>query len=82
MQISSRLVFCTANLSSKHGDVNMNFLHPKGPAAKFFWPQRDDICWNPIEDVYCEVDTPSTGSTGWFYCFDKKTIANIESYFK
>ena len=48
--------FCVANyVSSEHGDVNMKFLHPKGPLEKFFWPQRDDECWIPIEDVYCEV---------------------------
>ena len=75
--------FCTANyVSSEHGVVNIKFLDPKGPAAKLFSPQHDDICWIPIEDLYCEVDTPSTGSTGGqFYCFNK-TIANIESYFK
>ena len=29
--------FCVANyVSSEHGDVNMKFLHPKGPSEKFF----------------------------------------------
>ena len=30
---------------------------------------------------YCVVDAPSTGSTGRFCCFDKKTLQKIESYF-
>ena len=55
----------------------MKFLHPKGPSEKFFRPQHDNVCWIPIENVYCEAATPSTGSTGWFYCFDKK---NNEKY--
>ena len=38
--------FCVANyVSSEHGDVNMKVLHPKGPSEKFFWPQRDNVCW-------------------------------------
>ena len=74
--------FCVSNyVSSEHGDVNMKFLHPKCPSEKFFCPQHDDVCWIPIEDVYCEVDAPSIGSTGRFYCFDKKTMGNTESYF-
>ena len=71
----------TKYVSSEHGDVNMKFIHPKGPSEKFFWPQQDDICWILIEDVYCEVDASSTGSTGWFFCFYKQTMQTIESYF-
>ena len=37
--------------------------------------------WVPTKDVYCEVDASSTGSTGRFYCFEKKTIENVESNF-
>ena len=62
-------------------NLNMKSLQPKGPSEELFWPQRDDACWITIEDVYCEVDAPSTGTTGGFYCFDKKTMENIESYF-
>ena len=65
--------FCVANyVSSKSGDGNMKFLYPKGPSKIFLWPQCDNACWIPIKDVYCEVDAPSTGSSAWFYCFDKK----------
>ena len=58
-------------LSSEHGDVNMIFLHPKGPSEKVSWPQCDSTCWIPIEDVNCKVDAPSMGSTERF-CFNKK----------
>ena len=36
---------------------------------------------HPIEDIYCEVAATSTSSTGRFYCFEKKTVENFESYF-
>ena len=62
---------CVANYVASDHDVNMEFLHAKGPAEKFFWPQRDNVCWILIEDAYCKIDAPSTGSTGQF-CFDKK----------
>ena len=68
-------------MSSEHGGVNMKFLHSKGPSEKFIWPQQDDECWFPIEDVYCEVAAGLTSSTGRFYCFEIKTMENIESYF-
>ena len=53
-------------MPSEHGDVNMKFLHAKGPSEKDFYPQCDDECWVPIEDLYCEVAAPSTSSTGRF----------------
>ena len=30
----------------------------KVPSEKLFWPQCDNVCWNPIEDVYYEADAP------------------------
>lgn len=75
--------FCVANfVSVDHGDVNMKFLHPKGPSAKFFWPTREDVCWIPIEDIYGDVNAPSTGSTGRFYCFGDETVKTVESHFE
>ena len=81
-QYDNNWYFCVANyVSSEHGDVNMKFLHPKGPSEKLFQQQRDDECWIPIEDVHCEVAAPSTSSNGRFYCFEKRTMENTESYF-
>ena len=33
--------------------LNMWCQHeiPKGPSVKFFWPNREDVCWVPIQDV-------------------------------
>ena len=32
------------DLSFERNDVNMKFMHPKGPAKAFFWPDREDNC--------------------------------------
>ena len=77
--------FCVVNyVSSEHDDVNMKFLHPKGPSEKFFSPQRDNKCWILIEDVSCDVAAPSTSRLAvldGFIVSSKKTMENIESYF-
>ena len=58
-QYDNNWYFCVANyVSSEHGNVNMKFLHPKGPPEKFFLQQHDNVCWILIKDVYCEVDAP------------------------
>lgn len=73
-QYKSNWYFCVASyVSGENGDMNMKFVHPKRLSEKLFWPQCDDVYWIPIEGVYCEADAPSTGNTGRFYCFDKKT---------
>ena len=56
-------------VSTENQDVNVKFLHPKGPAIQFFWPSRDDICWNPISNVICNVQAPKSSATGQFYHF-------------
>ena len=30
-------------ISIENNDVNVKFMHPKGPASNFFWPDRDDF---------------------------------------
>ena len=42
-------------VSMENQDLNIKFLHPKGPAVQFFWPTRDDICWIPISNVICKL---------------------------
>jgi len=62
--------FCMVNyVSFEHLDVNVKFLYPNGPAFKFFCPHRDDTCWIPVNDMICQVEPPSSGSTGRFYSF-------------
>ena len=65
-------------VSVEHLDVNVKFLHPKGPATKFFWPSRDDVCWIPINYVICQVEPPSAGSTARFYSFDDNDVIHAQ----
>ena len=63
------------------GDANVNFLDPKGPALKFFWPSHDDICWILTEDFYKEFETPSIGSTARYYSFNEKVMNDFNNSF-
>ena len=57
------------HISVENFGVNIKFLQPNGPAAQFFRPSLEDICWIPIRDI-TKVDPPSYRSIGQFYCFD------------
>ena len=60
----NNLYFCIANHASmEDGDVNVNFMHPKAPAKKFFWPDYEDVCWIPMNHMICRLQTPSSDST-------------------
>ena len=51
-------------ISIENNGVIVEFMHPRGPASKFFWPSRDSICWGPAENLICEVNTPEASITG------------------
>ena len=59
-------------------DVNIELFQPNGPAAQFFRPSVENICWIPIHDIITKVDPPSYGSTGRFYCFDCDKMNCVE----
>ena len=45
--------FGTANyVLIENNYVNVKFMHPKGPASKFFWASRDGICWFLLKILY------------------------------
>ena len=44
--------------------VNVKFMHSKGPASKFFWSSKDDVCWVPAKNLICEVNLPEASTTG------------------
>ena len=55
----------------ENNDVNVKFMHPKGPASKFFWPSKDDVCWVPAKNLICEVKPPEASTTGRFYVLEE-----------
>ena len=66
-------------VSMENQDLNIKFLHPKGPAVQFFWPSRDEICWIPISNVICKVQPPESSTTCRFYEFHSGDISHIKS---
>ena len=77
------LYFCIVNyVSMEHGDVNVKFMHLKAPAKKFFWPDREDVCWIPLNQMICRAKPPSSGSTARYYSFDKLTLIKFWDFFK
>ena len=40
-------------------EAEVKFLHPRFPAAAYYWPQQDDFCIIPVCDIICIIDTPS-----------------------
>ena len=70
--------FAVANyVSLENYDVKIKFLHPNGPAAQFFRLGQEGTCWIPIDDIITNVDPPSSGSTGRFYCFVHFTALTV-----
>ena len=59
-----------AKYASKEHNVMIKFMHPKGLAKHYFWSQRDDKCWIPIQDILLKLFSPDTGSTARYYTFD------------
>ena len=41
-------------VSIENSNGNIKFLHPKGPASKFFWSRKTNVCRIPDENVACE----------------------------
>ena len=60
-------------------DVNIESLHPNGPAAQFFRPSHEDTCWISIYDIITKVDSTSSGTTGQFYYFDCDEIKHVQN---
>ena len=40
--------------SSENEDIEVKFMHPKGPSVPFKWPHRDVICWVANQHVLCK----------------------------
>ena len=75
------LYFCVVNyVSMEHADVNAKFMHPKASAKKFVWPDREDVCWIPLNHMICRVEPSSSGSTDQYYSFDEADIHQVLGY--
>ena len=41
-------------------DFEVKFIHSHGPTRNFSWPQREDKCWIPKNDILAIIDMPTT----------------------
>lgn len=46
-------------------DVKIKSLSPKGPAASFIYPSRDDVFWAPVSSVVSVVELLTTTFRSW-----------------
>ena len=69
----------TSFVLMENQDLNIKFLHPKGPAVEFFWPRRNGICWISISNVIYKVQPPESSTTGRLYKFHWDDISHIKS---
>ena len=65
------------DVNDEEKDVEVKFMHPKGPARYFNWPERDDYCYIPNDNVLTFPQAHS--STGRNYEFEKTDIKDIEN---
>ena len=65
------------DLSFEHNDVNVKFIHPKGPAKAFFWSDREDNCWVPVDHMLAVVQAPQVNRSGRSYILEEWEIEYI-----
>jgi len=70
--LASVIDFCPDN-----NDAKVTFMHPHGPAASFFWPLTEDICWVPVPHVLCHISAPSTTASGRRYKLDNSDLSLV-----
>ena len=74
----NNLYFCIVNqVSMKHSDVNVKFIHPKAPAKTFFGLI---VNWIPLNHMICRVKPPSSGATVRYNSFDEADIDQLLGY--
>ena len=62
-------------------DVQVKFLHPKGPSSYFYWPQRDDVCFVPENCILKIIEEPIATGTGRKYLVSNGTLKAIQLKF-
>ena len=49
-------------IDSAQQDIKVKFMHPKCRARSYLWPDRDDICWVPEDNVLHNINAPITAT--------------------
>ena len=69
-------------VSMENDDVMFKFMHPKGFATHHFWPQRNDECWVPLQNILMKLSVPTSTLTGRNYSFDSAELNLLRNMFK
>ncbi|KAG1659181.1 Hypoxia-inducible factor 1-alpha inhibitor [Nymphon striatum] len=49
-------------IEAEKKDFKIKFMHPHGPSKRVSWPERDDSCWVPINNMIAVIGVPTTRS--------------------
>ena len=52
-------------------------MHPKGPAKAFFWPDKEENCWVPVDSILAVVQVPQVNRAGCSYNLEEWEIQYI-----
>ena len=67
--------------SGVNNDVQVQFLYPHGPARRFYWRNREDICWVPAQHIITKMPVPTT-ATGRRYHLDEQLFVKKAKLFE
>ena len=54
-------------VSFEYQDVLIKFMHPNGTSKYFNWPQSEDLCWIPVDDIHGLIQPPQICKNGMAY---------------
>lgn len=64
-------------IDTEHEDLKINFMHPKGPAASFHFPEHEDVCWIPCVHILCSIESPTLATARGQYHILPETAQQI-----
>ncbi|KAG1714652.1 hypothetical protein GQR58_001068 [Nymphon striatum] len=64
-------------IEAEKKDFKIKFMHPHGPSKRFSWPERDDSCWVPINNMIAVIGVPTTRS-GRIYEIDMDDFNKVQ----
>ncbi|KAG1702063.1 Transportin-1 [Nymphon striatum] len=75
-------------IEAEKKDFKIKFMHPHGPSKRFSWPERDDSCWVPINNMIAVIGEATRSLSGLilknnvkthFHNFPSEVISFIQS---
>lgn len=75
-------VVLVESVNVEEQDATCNFLHYSGKPCTYYWPQREDRAYVPLNKFIAILDPPMSSSNGRKYIFDKAQIENSYKSFQ